>query len=111
MTSEISSAFQKISVYHSLPLYNFTQWKDKCASYSFNTKKLTYSMCQVSLIVKYSYLVVDSYLLMANFTNSKYSNKRMWNVTLYLALLNAVNKKIGTTQTLEINFNDLFYIC
>ena len=37
----------------SLPLFNFTQWKDKCTSCSFTTKKLTHSMCQVSLVVKY----------------------------------------------------------
>ena len=37
----------------SLPLFNFTQWKDKCESLSFTTKKLTHSMCQVSLVVKY----------------------------------------------------------
>ena len=37
----------------SLPLFKLTQWKDKCASYSFTTKKLTHSMCQVSLVVKY----------------------------------------------------------
>ena len=37
----------------SLPLFSFTQWKDKCASFSFTTKKLTHSMCQVSLVVKY----------------------------------------------------------
>ena len=37
----------------SIPLFNFTQWKDKCTSYSFTTKKLTHSMCQVSLVVKY----------------------------------------------------------
>ena len=37
----------------SLPLFSFIQWKDKCASYSFTTKKLTHSMCQVSLVVKY----------------------------------------------------------
>ena len=36
----------------SLPLFNFTQWKDKCTSYSFTTKKLTHSMCQVSLVVR-----------------------------------------------------------
>ena len=36
-----------------LSLFNFTQWKDKCTSYSFTTKKLTHSMCQVSLVVKY----------------------------------------------------------
>ena len=51
--SGISSSFQIISVHLSLPLFNFTQWKDKCASYSFTTKKLTHSMCQVSLVVKY----------------------------------------------------------
>ena len=53
MTSEISSSFQKILVPLSLPLFSFTQWKDKCASYSFTTKKLTHSLCQVSLVVKY----------------------------------------------------------
>ena len=37
----------------SLPLFNFTQWKDKCTSYSYSTKILTHSMCQVSLVVKY----------------------------------------------------------
>ena len=45
----------------SLPLFNFTQWKDKCASYSFTTKKLTYSMCQVSLAVKYT--IVNIYVV------------------------------------------------
>ena len=45
------SSFQIISVHLRLPLFNFTQWKDKCASYSFTTKKLTHSMCQVSLVV------------------------------------------------------------
>ena len=50
--SEISSYFQIISMHLSLHL-NFTQWKDKCASYSFTTKILTHSMCQVSLVVKY----------------------------------------------------------
>ena len=39
----------------SLPLFSFTQWKDKCASYSLTTKKLTHSMRQVSLVVKYDY--------------------------------------------------------
>ena len=29
------------------------QWKDKCTLYSFTTKKLTHSMCQVSLVNKY----------------------------------------------------------
>ena len=42
-----------------LPLFNFTQWEDKCASYSFTTKKLTNSMCQVTLVVKYSNLISD----------------------------------------------------
>ena len=51
--SEISSSFQIISVHLSLPLFNFMQWKDKCVSYSFTTKKLTHRMCQVSLVVKY----------------------------------------------------------
>ena len=37
----------------SLPLFYFTQWKDKCTSYLFTTKKLTHSMCQFSLVVKY----------------------------------------------------------
>ena len=37
----------------SLPLINFTQWKDEYTSYSFTTKILTHSMCQVSLVVKY----------------------------------------------------------
>ena len=32
------------------------QLKDKCASYSFTTKNLTYSVCQVSLVVKYIFL-------------------------------------------------------
>ena len=50
----MSSSFQIISV-HSLPLFNFTQWKDKCAYYSFTTTKKTHSMCQVSLVVKYIY--------------------------------------------------------
>ena len=40
----------------SLSLFNFTQWKDKCASYSFTTKTLIHSMCQVSLVVKYNIL-------------------------------------------------------
>ena len=38
----------------SLPLSNFTQWKDKCASYSFTTNNLTHSVYQVSLVVKYT---------------------------------------------------------
>ena len=59
MTSEISSFFQIISVHLSLPLFSFTQWKDKCASYSFTTKNLTHSMCQVSLVVKYSLLLLE----------------------------------------------------
>ena len=50
---EISSSFPIISVHLSLPLFNLTQWKDTCASYSFTTKKLTNNMCQVSLVVKY----------------------------------------------------------
>ena len=37
----------------SLPLFIFTQLKDKCRLYSFTTKKLTHSLCQVSLVVKY----------------------------------------------------------
>ena len=37
----------------SLPLFSFTQWKVKFTPYSFTTKKLTHSMCQVSLVVKY----------------------------------------------------------
>ena len=41
----------------SLPLFSFTQWKDKCASYSFTTKKLTHSMCRVSLVVKYIFQI------------------------------------------------------
>ena len=53
LTSEISSYFQIISVHLSLPLFNFTQWKDKCASCSFTTKKMTHRWCQVSLAVKY----------------------------------------------------------
>ena len=54
LTSEISSYFQIISVYLSLPLFNFTLWKDSCALCSFTTKKkMTHSMCQVSLVVKY----------------------------------------------------------
>ena len=47
------SPFQIISVHLSLPLFNFTQWKDKCATYSFTTKTLTHSKCQVSLVVEY----------------------------------------------------------
>ena len=39
----------------SLPLFSLTQWKDKCASYSFTTKKLTHSICQVSLAVKHKW--------------------------------------------------------
>ena len=42
----------------SLPLFSFTQWKDKFASYSFTTKKLTHSMCQVSLVVKYIFVII-----------------------------------------------------
>ena len=53
LTSEISSAFQISSVYLSLPLFNFKQWKDKSALYSFITQRMTYIMCQVSLVVKY----------------------------------------------------------
>ena len=52
--SEISSSFQIFLVHLSLPLFNFTQWKDKCASYLFNTKTLTHRLCQVSLVVNYS---------------------------------------------------------
>ena len=37
----------------SLPLFSLTQRKDKSASYSFTTKIMTHSMCQVSLVVKY----------------------------------------------------------
>ena len=37
----------------SLPLFSLTQRIDKCASYSFTTKIMTHSMCQVSLVVKY----------------------------------------------------------
>ena len=51
----------------SLPLFSFTQWKDKCASYSFTTKKLTYSVCQVSLVVKDIYFVV--YGIISDFTD------------------------------------------
>ena len=47
----------------SLPLFNFTQWKDKCTSCSFTTKKLTHSMCQLSLVVKYIY---QEYVLLTN---------------------------------------------
>ena len=50
----MSSYFQIISVHPSLPLFTFRQWKDKCTSYSFTTKKLTHSMCQVSLVIKYT---------------------------------------------------------
>ena len=53
LISEISLYFQIISVHLSLPLFNFTQWKDRCASCSFTTKNLTHRMCQVSLVVKY----------------------------------------------------------
>ena len=49
----MSSSFQIISVHLSVPLFSFMQWKDKCASYSLTTKKMTHSMCQVSLVVKY----------------------------------------------------------
>ena len=56
----------------SLPLLNFTQWEDKCASYSFTTKKLTHIMCQVSLVVKYIYhfsISADkSFILYHNFS-------------------------------------------
>ena len=41
LTSEISLSFQVISVHLSLPLFNFTPWKEKCESYMFITKKLT----------------------------------------------------------------------
>ena len=37
----MSLSFQINSVHLSLPLLSFTQWKDKCASYSFTTKKFT----------------------------------------------------------------------
>ena len=36
------------------------QWKDQCASYSFTTKKLTHSMCQVSVVVKYIIDIIKS---------------------------------------------------
>ena len=39
-----------ISVHLSLPWFNLTQWKDKGASYSFTTQKVTQSMCQVSIV-------------------------------------------------------------
>ena len=45
----------------SLYLFNFKQWKDKCTSYSITTKKLTHSMCQVSLVVKYMYVHIFYY--------------------------------------------------
>ena len=47
-------------MHHNLPLFNFTECKDKYASYSF-TKKMTRSMCQVTLVVKY--------ILSLDFTN------------------------------------------
>ena len=45
----------------SLLLFNFTQWKDKCTSYSFTTKKLSHNMCQVSLVVKYTLIIYVQY--------------------------------------------------
>ena len=44
----------------SQPLFNLTQWKDKCTSYSFTSKKMTHSSCQVSLVVKYILNSLDS---------------------------------------------------
>ena len=41
--------FQIISVHLSLPLFNFTQWKNKCASYSFT------QYVSGSLVVKYTF--------------------------------------------------------
>ena len=55
-------------MHFSLPLFNFTQSKDKCASYSFTTKQLTHSMGQVSFVVKYSF--VDT---------SRFTSKNAWN--------------------------------
>ena len=49
----MSSSFQISTVHLSLRLFSFMQRKDKCASYSFTTKKVTHIMCQVSLVVKY----------------------------------------------------------
>ena len=49
-----------------LPLFNFTHWKDKCASNSLTTKELTHSICPVSLAVKY--------IILAFNTTSRYLN-------------------------------------
>ena len=49
----VRDVFDIVSVHLSLPLFNFTQEKDKCALYLFTTKKLTHSRCQVFLVVKY----------------------------------------------------------
>ena len=54
MMSEISSAFQIISVHLSLPLFNFKQGKDKSSLYLFNAKKIDTQFVQVSLVAKYS---------------------------------------------------------
>ena len=51
-----------ISVHLSIPLFSFMQLKDKCASYSFTTKELTHSMCQVSLVVKYLSVQSDPHI-------------------------------------------------
>ena len=48
------------------------QWKDKCASYSFTTKKLTNSMCQVCLVVKYTNLI---YIFVNIYENIKQRKK------------------------------------
>ena len=56
----------------SLPLFNSTQWKDKCASYSFTNKTLTHSICQVSSVVKnihwieLNYITVHTNLIVSN---------------------------------------------
>ena len=58
----------------SLLLFNFTQMKDKCASYSFTTQKLTYSMCQVSLVVKYISHAAHELMVLISYA----ANKRMF---------------------------------
>ena len=57
-------------MHRSLPLFNFMQWKDKFASCSFTTKKLTHCMCQVSLVVKYA-MYITSHKIANTFVDKK----------------------------------------
>ena len=78
----MSSSFQIISVHLRLPLFNFTQWKDRCASYSFTTKILTHIMCQVSLVVKYKYISLTTYFNRFNVSLPILSPTKIKNIIL-----------------------------